>query len=81
MRVYFFVSWLSRGNLCKNSHVCNCIQIMLFLRRAVVVVVFANEVWTAAEIPLPLLLHPLKISYTICISTYLVFLSAKNLIL
>ena len=52
MRVYFFVSWLSRGNLCKNSRVCNCIQIMLFLRRTVVVV-FANEVWTAAGIPLP----------------------------
>ena len=79
MRVYFFVSWLSRGNLCKNSRVCNCIQIMLFLRRAVVVV-FANEVWTAAEIPLPLS-TPSSQNKLYNMYIYLVFLSAKNLIL
>ena len=47
MRVYFFGSWLSSGNLCKNSRVCNCIQIMLFLRRTVVL---ANDVWRDASL-------------------------------
>ena len=35
----YSASWLSRGNLCKNSRVCirNCIQIMLFLHCVVVI--------------------------------------------